>query len=188
MIVRHRECVTRDKGDLLFEGEVEHPAGRDTGPERDPEVEPALRIGPADAGPREAVGQRLASVCLLPSVEEAKCLKVRLGRAPMELDSKTLRERRVQESIVCFAAAIRFTVVRSAIAQPTRRPGRNVFENVPTLTTPVLTASVARSGMFSPRKRSAPYGSSSSTSAPYVAASASSYSRRPYDSVSPVGF
>src|SRR6266540_515591 len=41
----------------------------------------------------------------------------------------------VDESIVCFAAAIRPITSRSAMTQPTRRPGRKVFEKLPIETT-----------------------------------------------------
>jgi len=141
VIAVDRERLAGDERDAFLERHVEQRTRVDAARQRDPEVEPpsgSFQCTPVPANSR-ASARRPRSLLLRVHLAQAAEMRVDAA-APVELEHHALPRVPVDESIVCFAAAMRRTMSRGAITQPTRSPGRNVFENDPTDTTFARTA------------------------------------------------
>ena len=88
----------------------------------------------------------------------------------------------------CLARFTRCRIWCGACTQPTRTPGANTFETVPTYSTRPESSRERRLGRASPSNRSRAYGSSSITSRSCSCANRTSPCRRVADIVAPAGF
>ena len=91
-------------------------------------------------------------------------------------------------SVFCFADDELREISAGATAQPSRTPGKNVFDVVPACTTTSGARLQRLGGASSPSKPSSRYATSSTIRKPWRRASSTSAARRSAESVTPAGF
>jgi len=127
--------------DAFLERHVEQRTRVDAARQRDPEVEPTLRVIPRARRCRELSRERTRPRSCFSAYISRRRPRLRVdAAAPVELEHMRFPRVPVDESIVCFAAAMRRTM--SGRDHPTdAQSWQDVFENDPTDTTFARTAS-----------------------------------------------